>query len=176
MENFIINTPNFASYLGFSALLAYIITLLPTIIRIVFPITKKTNIPKILLKYRRQIGVISFLLGAAHGILLFMKRSFDVFDIKSYLIYSQGIVILTIFALLAITSNDWSVKKLKKNWRKMHQLTYILMFLLMWHISEKMFGHWTYVTPLGIIASLGITILFLMRKWIEYKKNSLKVG
>ncbi len=176
MENFIINTPNFASYLGFLALLTYIITLLPTIIRKVFPNTKKTNIPKILLKYRREIGVISFLLGAGHGILLFTKRSFDVFDLKSYLVYSQGIVILAIFTLLAITSNDWSVKKLKKNWRKMHQLTYLLMFLLMWHISEKMFGHWTYITPLGIIASILIIILFLMRKWVEYKKKSLKVG
>ena len=176
MENFIINTPNFDSYLGFLALLTYIVTLLPTILRKVFPNTNKTNIPKILLKYRRQIGVISFLLGAGHGILLFMKRSFDVFDLKSYLVYSQGILILGIFTLLAITSNDWSVKKMKKNWRKMHQLTYLLMFLLMWHISEKMFGHWTYVTPLGIIATLVIIILFLIRKWVEYKKKSLKSG
>ncbi|MEB3340006.1 ferric reductase-like transmembrane domain-containing protein [Okeania sp.] len=171
-----INTPNFASYLGFLALLAYIITLLPTILRKVFPSTNKTNVPKILLKYRREIGVISFLLGAGHGILLFTKRNFDVFDLKAYLVYSQGIVILGIFALLAITSNDWSVKKLKKNWRKIHQLTYLLMFLLMWHISEKMFGHWTYVTPLGIVASIVIIVLFLMRKWIEYKKKSLKSG
>ncbi len=57
-----INTPNLESYLGFLALGAYIITLLPTIIRIVFPVSKKTSVPKILLKYRRQIGVIYFFL------------------------------------------------------------------------------------------------------------------
>ncbi|MEM1167980.1 MAG: ferric reductase-like transmembrane domain-containing protein [Cyanobacteria bacterium P01_H01_bin.35] len=171
MENFIINTPNFPSYLGFLAVCAYIITLLPTILRIVFPVTKNTGIPKILLKYRRQIGVISFVFGAAHGILLFMKRNFDVFDIESYVIYLQGIIILAIFAVLAITSNNWSLKKLKKDWIKLHYLTYTLMFLLTWHISEKMFGHWSYLTPLGIIGTTGISILFLIRKWIEYKKK-----
>lgn len=171
MENFIINTPTFASYLGFLALCTYIITLLPTILRIVFPVTKNTSVPKILLKYRRQIGVISFVFGACHGILLFMKRNFDVFDIDSYFIYLQGIVILAIFTLLAVTSNNWSMKKLKKDWRKLHYLTYTLMFLLTWHISDKMFGKWSYLTPLGIIGSIGITVLFLIRKWIEYKKK-----
>lgn len=174
MEGFIINTPNLASYLGFLALFAYISTLLPTILRIVFPATKTTSIPKILLKYRRQIGVISFLLGAAHGILLFMKRNFDVFDVKAYYIYLQGIVLLAIFTLLAITSNDWSMKKLKKNWKRLHQLTYLAMFLLAWHVGDRMFGHWTYLTPLEIIGSLGITILFGIRKWIEYKKKATK--
>ncbi|NEQ37717.1 MAG: iron reductase [Okeania sp. SIO3I5] len=175
MENFIINTPNLASYLGFLALCAYILSLLPTILRIVFPATKKTNLPKILLKYRRQIGVMSFVFGAGHGILLFMKRNFDVFDIESYHLYLQGIIILAIFAVLAVTSNNWSIKKLKKDWKKLHYLTYTLMFLLTWHISDKMFGHWSYLTPLGIIGSVGITILFLIRKWIEYKKKKAAV-
>ncbi|MGB3512205.1 MAG: ferric reductase-like transmembrane domain-containing protein [Microcoleaceae cyanobacterium] len=168
------NTPNLESYLGFLALGAYIITLLPTILRIVFPATKKTLLPKLLLKYRRQIGVISFFLGTAHGILLFMKRNFDIWDVKAYYIYLQGFVLLAIFTVLAITSNDWSVKKLKKNWRQLHQLTYLAMFLLVWHVGDKMFDHWTYITPLAITGILGITILFIIRKWIEYKQKITK--
>ena len=103
-----INTPNLASYLGFLALAAYILTLLPTIIKIVFPVTMKTPVPKLLIKYRRQAGIISFFLGSGHGILLFIKRNFDVWDIKAYYIYLQGIVLLAIFTALAITSNNWS--------------------------------------------------------------------
>ncbi len=103
-----------------------------------------------------------------------MKRNFDVWDIKAYYIYLQGIVLLSIFTVLAITSNDWSVKKLKKNWKRLHRLTYLAMFLLVWHVGDRMFGHWTYLTPLGIIGISGITILFIIRKWIEYQKKIAK--
>ncbi|MGB3513185.1 MAG: ferric reductase-like transmembrane domain-containing protein [Microcoleaceae cyanobacterium] len=114
-----LNTATIANYLGLLALISYIITLLPTILRIVFPKSQKTEIPKLLLKYRCQIGAIGFLFTLGHGLLLVSKRNFDFFDIQTYWIYIQGVVTFIIFTLLAITSNDWSVKKLKKNWKNL---------------------------------------------------------
>ena len=162
-----LDTAPLANYLGFFALGFYIITLLPTILRIVFPRTKKTAIPKLLLKSRRTIGILAFLFALFHGILLVSKRNFDFFDIQTYWIYIQGVVTFIIFTLLAITSNDWSIKKLKKNWKKLHELTYLAMFMLVWHVIDKMWGHWSYLTPLGIVSITAITILFIMRKLIE---------
>lgn len=72
---------------------------------------------------------------------------------------------------LVVIFNDWSMKKLKKDWRKLYYLIYILMFFLIWYISDKMFGKWSYFILLGIIGSIGIIVLFLIRKWIEYKKK-----
>ena len=160
--------------LGLSALVCYVLTLLPTILRIVFPKTKKTKFTKLLLKYRRQIGVIAFLLALAHGLLLVNKRNLDFFDIQTYWVYSQGIVTFIIFTLLAMTSNNWSIKKMKKNWKKLHQLTYLAMFLLTWHVTDKMWGHWSYLTPLAILGITGITLLFIIRKFIESRKNLAK--
>lgn len=156
-----------ASLLGFAALTAYILTLLPTNLRIVFPFTKKTGFPQWLLKYRRFIGLLSFFLAVAHGFIFFKQRNFDVFDLQTYFVYFQGVSTFIIFTLLAITSNDWSVKRLKKNWKRLQSLTYIAMFLVTWHIWDKMADHWTYLTPVGIAAISAIIVLFLCRTWIQ---------
>ncbi|MEI1374678.1 ferric reductase-like transmembrane domain-containing protein [Nostoc sp. UHCC 0926] len=165
--------------LGFLSLASYIVTLIPTILRILFPQTKETGIPQWLLKRRRIIGIIAFFLALGHGFLMVQKRNFDFLDIKTFWIYIQGISTFIIFTLLSITSNNWSVKKLKKNWKQLHKLTYVAMVLLIWHIWDKMSGHWTYLTPISLVATTIITVLFLIRLWIEHQgkqqKNANKV-
>jgi sulfoxide reductase heme-binding subunit YedZ len=48
------------------------------------------------------------------------------------------------------------------------------MFLLTWHIWDKMLGHWSYLTPIAVVGIMGIIILFLRRRWIEYQDRQLK--
>lgn len=163
-----------ASLLGFAALTGYILTLLPTNLRIVFPLTKKTGFPQWLLKNRRFIGLLSFFLAVAHGFIFFKQRNFDVFDLQTYFVYFQGVSTFIIFTLLAITSNDWSVKRLKKNWKKLQSLTYLAMFLVTWHIWDKMADHWTYLTPVGIAAISATIVLFLCRTWIQRQSRPQK--
>ncbi|MBD0386753.1 MAG: ferric reductase-like transmembrane domain-containing protein [Nostoc sp. C3-bin3] len=163
-----------ANVLGFIALVSYIATLLPTTLRIVFPQTKETGIPQWLLKHRRNIGIIAFFLALGHGFLMVQKRNFDFFDIKTFWIYFQGVSTFIIFMLLSITSNNWSIKKLKKNWKQLHKLTYVAMFILIWHIWDKMSGHWTYLTPISLIATTLITVLFIIRLWIEHQNKQQK--
>lgn len=160
---FRLDYPPLANWAGFSAALLYVVTLLPTILRVVFPSTKTTGIPKKLLIQRRLLGIIAFLLSVIHGYWLISKRELDFLDLQTYWVYCQGIFTFLIFALLAITSNDWSVKKLKKNWKKLHKLTYLAMFLLLWHVIDKMWGHWTWVTPPSLLITGIIMILFVIR-------------
>ncbi len=157
--------------LGFLALGGYILTLLPTNLRIVFPQTKQARMPKWLLKNRRLIGILSFLLALGHGYLLVKKRDFDFFDPSTFLVYIQGVSTFIIFALLAITSNDWSVKRLKKNWKQLHSLTYLAMFLLTWHVWDKMADHWSYLTPLGLVTIVALNLLYLYRRQIELRNQ-----
>lgn len=163
------DTAPLANCLGFLALSSYIATLLPTILRIVFPQTKKSHLRQFLLKYRRQIGLIAYVFALAHGWLLIVKRNIDFLDLDTYGVYIQGIATLIIFTLLAVTSNNWSIKKLKRNWKKLHSLTYSAMFLLTWHIWDKMSTHWSFLTPIGLIGLIIIISLFIRRKWCEYK-------
>jgi methionine sulfoxide reductase heme-binding subunit len=157
--------------LGFLALSGYILTLLPTNLRIIFPQTKQASMPKWLLKNRRLIGILSFLLALGHGYLLVKKRDFDFFDPSTFVVYIQGVSTFIIFALLAITSNDWSVKRLKKNWKRLHSLTYLAMFLLTWHVWDKMADHWSYLTPLGLVTIVVFNLLYLHRRQIEHRSQ-----
>jgi methionine sulfoxide reductase heme-binding subunit len=160
-----------ANFLGFLSLLAYILTLLPSSLRIGFSAFKKAKFIANLLKYRRQLGILAFLVALVHVVLIVIKRNIDLFDLQTYSISVEGTASLIIFALLAFTSNDWSVKKLKKNWRRLHQLTYTAIFFLFWHIQEKMSGHWNLLTPVELICMTAIIALFLKRRWIEYQKQ-----
>jgi sulfoxide reductase heme-binding subunit YedZ len=148
--------------------------LCPSILRTVFPQTKQTGAPKTLLKHRRIIGIVAFFLALGHGFILVKKRDFDFSDPQTYWIYIQGVATFIIFTLLAITSNDWSVKRLKKNWKRLHNLTYWAIFLLAWHIWDKMLNHWSYLTPVGLVAIIIIGILFVKRRTIEYQNQKQK--
>lgn len=156
-----------ANGIGFLALGGYVLTTLPTNLRVVFPQTKQSSMPKWLLKNRRMIGVLSFLLALGHGYLLVQKRDLDFLDPATALVYVQGISTFVIFTLLAVTSNDWSVRRLKKNWKRLHSLTYLSMFLLSWHVWDKMADHWSYLTPLGLAGIVSLNFLYLLRRWRE---------
>ncbi|WP_019509574.1 ferric reductase-like transmembrane domain-containing protein [Pleurocapsa sp. PCC 7319] len=175
------DTAPLANFLGFLALSSYIATLLPSMLRIVFPQIKRSDVVKLLLKYRRQIGLLAFALAFFHGYLLVLKRNFDFFDLQTYWIYIQGVATFIVFTLLAITSNNWSIKKLKRNWKKLHSLTYLAMFLLTWHVWDKMSSHWSFLTPIGLLQLIIIIALFLQRKRVEQKlmlhtHQSVKTG
>lgn len=155
--------------IGFLALVTYIVTLIPGIFRKVFPKTKRTRILVVLLKYRRYIGVTAFGFSLAHAFLMTIQKDINWLEIHSFIKYGQGVVSLTIFTILSITSNNWSVRALKKNWHKLHQLTYIVIFILPWHILDKMSGHWSYLTPIAILLMFVIMVLFIQRKWLEMR-------
>lgn len=162
-----LNPAPLANILGLLALLCYIATLLPSLLKAVFPAIKGNKTLMWFLKYRRHLGVSAFCLGANHGVLIIIERHLNLLDWHTYIHYFQGIITLAIFTLMAFTSNDESVKTLKKNWKKLHRLTYLVIFILPWHILDKMSGHWTYLTPLAVLLTLGILILFMRRKWLE---------
>jgi methionine sulfoxide reductase heme-binding subunit len=167
LSTLLVNPGLFANIVGFLSLLCYSATLLPSLIKVNFPSSRKLKILTFLLKYRRHIGVTAFSLGLNHGVLLIAKRNLDLLDFNTYIHYFQGFSLLLIFTTLAFTSSDDAVKKLKSNWKKIHQLTYIAIFFLPWHILDKMSGHWTYITPIAILLVTVIASLFAVRRYKE---------
>lgn len=153
--------------LGFFALVAYIATLIPSIFKTVFPENRGNKVIAWILRKRRYIGITAFGLSLDHVLITTVKKGLNFQDLHTYIEYLQGTTLLIIFTLLAITSNDWSVRKFKSNWKKLHQLTYLAVFLLPWHIIDKMSYHWSYLTPLGILLSVSTVFLFSKRRWLE---------
>lgn len=152
--------------LGFISLVLYVLSLSSGILRIVFPNLRSTHFFKFVTKYRKEIGISAFLFGLIHGIIISVIRRINFFDLQTYRIYFQGIFMLLIFTILAVTSNNWSIRKLKSNWKKLHSLTYIVLILLPWHILDKMSGHWSWITPLSLFI-LSITLFFFLKKSLQ---------
>lgn len=169
-----LNPAPLANILGFLALVTYITTLLPSILKTAFPATRGSKVLAWLIRYRRYLGITAFAFGLDHGFILIIQKEINLLNLHTYFEYFQGISTLTIFTLLAITSNNWSVKKLKSNWKKLHQLTYLAIFLIPWHILDKMSDHWSYLTPFGVLLSLTTVVLFIKRRWIEASKLKCK--
>jgi sulfoxide reductase heme-binding subunit YedZ len=113
-----------------------------TPLRVLFPRSRLVNA---LNRHRRMIGVTACVYGLLHfsahvlyeGDLDSLVRSFS----KPFIWF--GSAGLTILVLLALTSNQWSIRKLgAKNWKRLHRLTYLAAALLIYHQAIAGKGHW----------------------------------
>ena len=152
---------------GFIALIAYILSIIPKNAATVFPVTKKTKFIKLLFKYRKHTGLSAFFLSSIHARITIYQMNIDLLSLNTYYYYYSGIIAFTIFILLAVTSNKFSIKKLKKNWKLLHSLTYIAMVMLLIHVWSMMESNWTKLTGVGLCLLGSITIMYLIRLCID---------
>lgn len=151
------------NFFGVLALVFYGISLYPGIVRTVLPEIKTHPSHRWALKYRRQIGVASFCFALTHTILAFLLRGMDLMDPMTYIRYATGLSSFAIMIVLTATSNDWSVRLLKKTWAKVHRLTYALVLILPFHVLATMKDDWTSMTPISALFVSLIAVLFLQR-------------
>ncbi|OED43981.1 iron reductase [Chromatiales bacterium (ex Bugula neritina AB1)] len=76
---------------------------------------------------RRYLGVAAFCYAIAHTVLYFidMGSLANVLGEALLLGIWTGWLAMFILMPLAITSNDWSVKRLGRNWKRLQQIVYI---------------------------------------------------
>ncbi len=152
------------NFFALLSVICYVLTLLPSITKTIYPKIKCHPCLIWLLKYRRHVGVASFCFGAQHGALIVVERSIDMLDMHTYIQYFHGSIILSIFALLTATSNNESIKWLKRNWKKIHQLTYLIPAVLLWHITDNMRTK-TCLTKIGICLTCFVIISLIFKLW-----------
>lgn len=86
-----------------------------------------------LIRFRRAIGLLAFLYVVLH-LLVWLVLDVQIVDqiIADILKRPYVTIGMAGFALLiplALTSNNWSVRKLGPRWRKLHRLTYLAVLL-----------------------------------------------
>lgn len=113
-----------------------------------------------LMSIRRQIGVTMFLLSLLHYVGL---RLFPVILGGAPLMIPpptfEFIGVLALYSLFAlyVTSNDASVKKLGPWWRRLHTMTYGIVWLLFLHTAMQRTSVWSIL--IGVFAALEIASL-----------------
>ncbi|MGB7241710.1 MAG: protein-methionine-sulfoxide reductase heme-binding subunit MsrQ [Sulfitobacter sp.] len=86
-----------------------------------------------LIRFRRAIGLIAFYYALCH-LLVWVFLDVQIVsemwgDILKRPYVTIGMLGFAVMLPLAITSNNWSVRRLGVTWRKLHKLTYVVAFL-----------------------------------------------
>lgn len=86
-----------------------------------------------LLKFRRAIGLLAFFYVALH-LLVWLVLDVQILsqiwaDILKRPYITVGMAGFALMIPLAVTSNNWSLRRLGAGWRKLHKLTYIVALL-----------------------------------------------
>lgn len=162
------------SLFAFLTLATYVATLIPSNIIKIFPHTKKWQINRFLLKKRRLLGLTAFALSVNHTLISLDKYDINLLELSTYKTYFTGITSLLVFSLLAFTSNNWSIRQLKHKWNILHQLTYVAMFLLLWHILMMKQDSWTWITPIALQLLIVTSLIYLTRLIVNSTETILK--
>lgn len=139
--------------LGTLTFVFYVLTLLPSMIRrLKFP--KLFPIMSILLPFRRQFGVLMFLVAFAHQgfttvlpSLIFVDFDYSKLAPQLSAHHIAGYAAWWLLFPLWLTSNDAAIKYTGKWWKRIHKLTYVAIFAIMAHLA--LVDHWLYAVVLG---------------------------
>ncbi len=124
-------------YIGLAATYLFVAVSMITPIRKIFP---NSAIAKSLATHRRRIGVSVFIYASLHFLIYFDYTGSWSGFVKDWdkLFILSGIIGFALLLLLAITSNNWSVRKLGgRNWKRIHRLAYLIMLLLIYHQATQ---------------------------------------
>jgi len=124
---------------GTWALVFLCITLAVTPLRKIFGLSK-------LQQHRRTFGLLMFFYAVCHfAIWFWLDHNLGVIDMLKD-VYKRPFITVGFIAFLAtiplvITSNQWSIRRLKRQWGKLHKLVYAIAILgtlhFFWHKSGK---------------------------------------
>jgi sulfoxide reductase heme-binding subunit YedZ len=115
------------------------------------------------IKLRRMLGLFCFFYASLHFVIWFyLDQTLDlqamIHDVLKRPFITMGFLSLLLLIPLALTSNQWSIRKLGKNWALSHKLVYVIACTVIvhywWHKAGK--------NDLGTVAIYAVVIVSLL--------------
>ncbi len=104
------------------------------------------------IRYRKMLGLYAFGYAALHTLFYIADKNFlSIFDEFNFII---GLIAAVVMLALAVTSNKWSMRKLKRNWKKLQRYAYAAGVLTVLHVLLLGKGWMVY----GIIMAVGFIV------------------
>lgn len=152
---------------GKGAIFTLSITLLPGMIKRFQIKGVLTAVQVFIMSIRRALGLLVYYLVVLHmlwvKVLPAYRYDLDIFSYTTFeLMGLAGFLLLT---PMAFTSNDASVRKLGKNWKRIHSAVYVVVWLIFFHVL-LMRGS---LTMTGIAGLLGVLEI---ASWIYFLKTT----
>jgi sulfoxide reductase heme-binding subunit YedZ len=113
-----------------------------------------------LLRFRRAIGLLTFYYVICHllvWLFLDVQIASEIWaDIVKRPYVTVGMLAFVLMLPLAMTSNDWSVRRLGPTWRRLHKLTYPIALLGVLHFIMLTKGF--PIEPLAYLAAILVLL------------------
>jgi sulfoxide reductase heme-binding subunit YedZ len=124
--------------------------------------------PNWLLHQRRYFGVAAFGYAALHTLVYLNHKGSAGLVVEEAVEFSMwtGWLALAIFLALAATSNDVSVRRLRRRWKKLHRWVYAAALLT--------FAHWIFVAFDFIPGLIHFLLLLLLESYRLWKRRAMK--
>lgn len=116
---------------------------------------------------RQSMGIATAVWSLLHFVIFIWKEGFiETFTQFNYIV---GFIAILILIPLLFTSNRKSMKKLKKNWKKLQSLAYAAIFMSLLHVAilDKTWLIYAIIVGIGFI----IRIPYIKEKFIVFRKN-----
>jgi len=125
-----------------------------------------------LVKLRRMLGLFAFFYATLHMLtwvvfVHFFEVSFMVEDVVMRPFITIGMATFLILLVLAITSNQFSIRKLGRKWQSLHRLVYVAAILAVIHFWWLVKADIT--EPRRWAFAIGSLLLF--RVWWTYRRR-----
>lgn len=143
----------FARECGEYAILFFILVSIPGIAR---RFRYSHKLIMIIMMFRRQLGVLTYLFVLMHSMILriipWITKEIPLL-VEPFILagISANILLFSLF----ITSNNWSVKKLGNWWGKIHDLIYIIVWIIFLHTALQGLSTWSVL--IGLAACLQLS-------------------
>jgi methionine sulfoxide reductase heme-binding subunit len=139
-----------------------IVTMAATPLALMFP---GARLPRWLLRHRRHLGVASFAYVLLHAVVYLQKKADLTLILKEAKDVGMwtGWIAFVLMLLLALTSNDFSLRLLKRAWKSLHRWVYVAAILG--------YLHWVLLAfePAGATVHFGLLALLEgYRIWKTY--------
>lgn len=126
--------------------------------------------PNWLLQRRRYFGVAAFAYAAMHTLIYLDRKIGSGLLLQEATEFSMwtGWLAMAIFVPLAMTSNDTSIRRLRRAWKKLHRWVYLAALLT--------FAHWIFVAFDFVPGLIHFLILFLLEIYRIWKRRRLRLS
>jgi len=117
---------------------------------------------------RRPLGLYAFMFAAAHFLIFIgLDYGFDLaillLDVGTKKYIFAGALALLILTPLALTSFKWWMKRLGKNWKRLHRLVYLAAVAAVFHFAWAKKGDlFSLQGDIGLPVFLGVVVLSLL--------------
>ena len=130
-----------------------------------------------LISFRRMLGLFAFFYGSLHLMTyVWLDKFFDVHemlhDIAKRRFITAGMTAFALMIPLALTSTNWSIRKLGKRWQMLHRLIYfsvsagVIHYIWLVKADRK--------KPLEYAFVLGILLLYRIVAWAATRRSTPK--